>query len=344
MERVLAGKYILGGDINYNGEYLLPIANARLTGFDNIGGTQRSAQSLTWKNILQPITPNWDDWNFGVIEGAKESTFKGSNPLQKPFTGILDGNGYSIINAQLVYDNYLTRNDYADPKTFNASGAQFLGLNSGTLRNISFEDVRFTKNLGTLYDGVTIVSDRSKYSYAFEKSHFRTDANGLVYQNNESGVVENVFISFRIKTTSQLYQPSAIAVRDNKGTVKNVVVVHEGGTLPSTSSESQANSEIGYACALRHLAAYNTGTFTDSFAVYKPTTGSIDYVNLGAVGSNCVKVTSLTGAGENSLATKVGSGAYSLTSFDTDIWDIDLSTGSGTFKLKKGNYWSLSQQ
>ena len=180
-----------------------------------------------------------------------------------------------------------------------------------------------------------MVADWSKYSYAFAKAHFSTDANGLVYQNNASGVVENVFISLKIKTTWQLFQPSAIAVRDNKGTVKNVVVVHEGGTLPSPSSELQANSEIGSACALRHLAAVNTGTFTDSFAVYKPTTGSIDYVNLGAVGSNCVKVTSLTGADANSLATKVGSGAYSLTSFDTDICDIDLSTGSGTFMLKK---------
>ena len=144
VKTILNGRYILGNDIDYNGVYLLPIANTQKDERIDHSSGLVNYQSWVWEDILKPITAeaDWNALNFNT----KSTSFTGSNPLNLPFTGTFDGNGYSIKNAQILDVNYFFANR-ANNTYYIAGGGCFMGTigETGVLKNVNFEDLRWRK-------------------------------------------------------------------------------------------------------------------------------------------------------------------------------------------------------
>jgi hypothetical protein len=148
-EKLLSGNYILMNDIDYDGHIrnvILPIASLTAAETKSLaealkygGGGDNSYYSLAWKHILD-LTDSQRK-NANVLMNADGSEFKGINPNALAFTGILDGNGYSVKNAWLMPDNMLHLTSYDNKAVFIAGSAAFIGYNGGTVQNIEFKNL-----------------------------------------------------------------------------------------------------------------------------------------------------------------------------------------------------------
>ena len=95
--------YVLTQDIDYNGEYIIPIA--AYYGPRYGGG--------------------WGYW--GAINGNNE------NSEGNPFYGTIDGNGHAIVNAVMPYASSYS--------AYCGIGNNFIGMLQGTLKNIAFKNI-----------------------------------------------------------------------------------------------------------------------------------------------------------------------------------------------------------
>ena len=169
--KLMGGNYILMNDIDYSTHvrnFVLPIAspagattttNAAQADFDlhriaysvmhnvfagsSTGATQvvgiYAHFSKSWSQILN-LEIVADTTNGSYMKKSDGSKFQGINPNLVSFTGVLDGNGYSIKNAWLMADNYLATDSWAH-FIQSGTGACFMGLNSGTIRNLVFDNL-----------------------------------------------------------------------------------------------------------------------------------------------------------------------------------------------------------
>ncbi len=184
-EKLLAQNYLLMNDIDYSTHvrnYILPIASPTIEDIYAVIARQNSVSgdcsyfSFAWKKILgltqktivdQDSAGNDVQTNVQILEKADGTPFKGVNPNAVKFTGIFDGNGYSIKNAWLMLDNVLYLNGITSQYTGYTAGANcFIGYNSGTLRNLSFTD--FT--IGNSHDQLVTLNEETneledKYTY-----------------------------------------------------------------------------------------------------------------------------------------------------------------------------------
>jgi len=369
LEQVLGGHYFLGNNIDYAGATILPIASAPIydsnlfSGITPVNGVQRfSTESHRWKQILG--LADFSEFNDGV------------NPLKKAFTGVLDGNGYAIQNAHLFTDNYLIANDAWT--AFFLGGGHFMGLNSGTLRNISFEGLRYyhKNDITTLYTEGETINSRTDPSGTYETKPGPANLNavysgGMSFVHANNGLVENVRITYKnpfYYNTTLL--GSTMGVLFNFGTTQNLAVIQEGGVWGELTSEGKlaGGADVSqYAYNEVYLGNNNSGTFNDSFALsllqilpnYHQNAMAVvafDGVRLGSgLGTNVGKFQSFGDAtlqqNYNSSATDVGNpaislkaavdaGTFSLASFDTSIWAIDLNVaGAGGITMIPGNFW-----
>ena len=293
-KKYLAATYVLGNDLDYAGQRILPIANVHLkiTTKDKIDGwlanrssdwtTTRSSQTFLWRDILTAYDNRgdadwrtvkaakvkdgtWDSakeawettWNFNAKDGTNLSKFKGSNPSDLPFTGIFDGNGYTINKAQMLFANFYMRSTYESPKSFYPSGFSVFGENQGTIRNINFEDLRYseiygvadgvtsTENVVTSGEGFGVVVDSS----TTEKFNLKNNGEsckmgGFVMYN--TGLVSDIKISFASGSLFNWdggcddgYANSwgTFGIHNNRGTMKNVLLY----MLTRNTPEGSAN-------------------------------------------------------------------------------------------------------
>lgn len=189
VEAVLGGKYKLGADLAYNGAYILPIANLNgsvsnslgtdvnndgtVNSSDNTlaylgGSAYYSAHSWLWKDILNVIEPvadgeeagTWKEW-WGKSTSSKGSWtsteydnafLRSINPLGVSFTGVFDGNGHTISDAQILDVNFLYTqfSNQSDCINTSAAGGCFIGLlgQGGVLKNVEFKELRWRKYYG----------------------------------------------------------------------------------------------------------------------------------------------------------------------------------------------------
>lgn len=117
-------------------------------------GTAVSHYSLTWKALLNlvdatekttvtdPKTNETKTVDVHYLKDGEGNEFKGINPRLVPFTGVIDGNGFSVKNAWLMADNFVQKipNNDGETNTIGA-GACFMGINYGTVTNIGFESI-----------------------------------------------------------------------------------------------------------------------------------------------------------------------------------------------------------
>ncbi|MBE5751471.1 MAG: hypothetical protein E7357_03575 [Clostridiales bacterium] len=141
---LLSGNYMLVGDIDYDGDVIMPISS--YTG--SAVATDMTA-GIQWKYRLKATENGYemeDRTKFGKAgtgltdeEFAKfndKHTAKGTFNL--PFTGTIDGNGYSVKNAEIFYGAWVSVSK-ADNYVSNYTG--IFGVFNGTLKNISFENI-----------------------------------------------------------------------------------------------------------------------------------------------------------------------------------------------------------
>lgn len=293
-KKYLAATYVLGNDLDYAGQRILPIANVHLkiTTKDKIDGwlanrssdwtEARSSQSFLWRDILTAydnrgdadwrtvkaaktadgtwtaLKDAWETtWNFNGKDGTNLSKFKGSNPSDLPFTGVFDGNGYTINKAQMLFANFFMRQCYATNTVFYPSGFSVFGENQGTIRNINFEDLRYSEIYGEA-DGVTSTDDVTSgegaevytdYSIA-KKYYMRNNGTnckmgGFIMYN--TGLVSDIRISFASSTLHNWdggcddgYANSwgTFGIHNNRGTMKNVLLV----MLTRNTPEGETNA------------------------------------------------------------------------------------------------------
>lgn len=175
--KILSRRYLLTNDIDYSSHvrnFMLPIASPAgekyhwykttegVTDCYNLAngsltwamhatlrtnthcGTAVSHYSLTWKALLglTDATRTIDDKTVHYLQDGEGNEFKGINPQLVPFTGELNGNGYSVKNAWLMADNFVQKvpNNDGEPNTI-CAGVCFMGINYGTVTNIAFEAI-----------------------------------------------------------------------------------------------------------------------------------------------------------------------------------------------------------
>ncbi len=276
-KKYLAGNYVLGADIDYAGQRILPIANVgvKVTTVDkNEGwwndsdlGQQVSYNSFIWRDILTAYdnrgTADWrtvkaataaDAWatlktaweDANNYNKAGVANFMGVNPSNLPFTGIFDGNGYSIKHAQIIYANAFNMYRGGRDKWY-AAGACVFGENQGTITGIDFYDLRYTEQYGEA-DGVTggsgvlktgegsaIYSTSGGNKLGYANNHGASKFGGLLRYNK--GTFSNIKVTF---TTVDDYtwdywndyklnsSATSLGICYNKGLMENVVLVFVG--------------------------------------------------------------------------------------------------------------------
>ncbi len=284
-KKYLAATYVLGNDLDYAGQRILPIANVapkigysyvRHDSSDKLSnwwtgsdlGDYLSFNSVIWRDILTAYDNRGDaDWrtvkaakiadgtwatlktvwedanNFNKAGLSTEINFAGSNPNYLPFTGVFDGNGYSIKRAQTISANFLEVKIQTQEQ-FRFSGWCVFGENHGTITNIDFDDLRCIEIYGE-EDGFTGVGNITTgecaniYRYNGKSATYcyngvSTLVGGFVRYNADSGIVSNIKISF-VATDDYTYgywndktksnQASAYGVTNNRGLVENMVLV-----------------------------------------------------------------------------------------------------------------------
>ena len=282
-KKYLAGNYVLGTDIDYAGQRILPIANVfvKMGTADKSAGWWNeadlswfvSANTFVWRDILTAYA-NGTAENWRTVKAAKiadktwdaaktawenannynkagVANFKGTNPENLPFTGIFDGNGYSVKHAQIIYANFVTR-QRGNNSGLNSAGWCVFGENQGTITNIDFEDLRYSELYGA-EDGVIgtgIVSDSASEGYTFYKTDGEllkdgTGADGH-YANTNTRSKQGAFIRYNAGTISNIKitfasredyhwdywndaklnsTASSFGILYNQGTMENIVMV-----------------------------------------------------------------------------------------------------------------------
>lgn len=287
MEAVLDGKYVLGADIDYAGDYILPIANTApdLARMNNFPVGLVSYCSWVWEDILKPLTPEaeWTALNFNT----KDSTFRGSNPLNKAFTGVFDGNGYTIANAQILDVNHLYAQRGENPGVrFTAGGGCFIGTNEGTVKNINFEELRYRRWHGaSAADRETKLESRQLYCGSVSKTIPYNDTVGVTTNSAlvriNKGTLSDIRISAytrpaysewdKIDYEQTTASALGVCLNDSTGVVNNMVIVSKKGEIPHLAYDSDATtydyaSVVGintnYANYIFY--AYNKGTIENS--------------------------------------------------------------------------------
>lgn len=303
MEAVLDGKYVLGGDIDYAGEYLLPIANTApdRVRMDNFPTGLISYCSWVWEDILKPLTPEaeWTAFHFNT----KENTFSGSNPLNKAFTGVFDGNGYTIANAQILDVNHLYAQRGSNPGVrFTAGGGCFIGTNEGTVKNINFEELRYRKWHGaSAADRETKLESRQIYcgsvsaTIPYSNTVGVTTNSALVRINK--GTLSDIRITAytkpaysewdRIDAKQTTASALGVCFNDSTGVVNNMVIVSKKGEIPHLAYDkddatydfaSVVGVNTNYANYIFY--AYNAGTIENSVFMSEAPEGHSAQVSL----------------------------------------------------------------
>lgn len=238
---LLAKTYVLVNDIDYTEKIFYPIAGVSLDGkfapYKYTGEYRFYTDSLQWKELL---STRFNDFDWSHFSRS------GINPTGVPFSGVIEGNGFTIKNASFMADNCITN-------AWDRLGGAWnnvIGRLTGKIRNIFFEDLAYQEfRNGSC--GVNIVNTYTNYAFEnglkFGNPDFKPGAtpinvanmqtfSGLVYENK--GEIENLYIKVwrpEITSLGSAYGCIGGVAVLNYGKINNVVVEHPitPGRLPS---------------------------------------------------------------------------------------------------------------
>lgn len=239
-------------------------------------GTEVAHYSLTWKSILglTDATETIGEQTVHYLKDSKGNEFKGINPYLVKFSGVLNGNGYSVKNAWLMADNFIAKipNNDGEANTMGAA-ACFIGINNGTITNIGFEGINIpNRNVSyklTKSDGL---KTEMKYDKYWHGASSPTTLNGT-YAGLDSG-------SF-VKTNSGTSTP--VGWRWNGNVLRSfgsAMVVSNYGTIQGVYFDYVSCSS---------MIAYGTGAVSGGAWSGRGRGDGLVFVNVATI-SNCLIV------------------------------------------------------
>lgn len=344
---LLSQNVLLVNDIDYNGAVMLPIAPYN----DNVSTRQIGIQWKYWltkTNEKYELVNRADFGKNGV--GLTDEEFislavaGGLNPGNKySFSGEFDGNGYSIKNGELFYGIVTT--DSANLGYY-ASYSSLFGILTGTLKNISFENISLQNP-----DSVSIEGNEYGINQVYTElgetpeivnNVLKKHTDGAYYQRGVSIVgfgtqatVENVYLE--INETETIFA--------SDGLTMGALVCYGGSKTKITNcvADIQIKSRdkyhiyplvgTGTSGTTKNNLCIGTDRCSKSILPDKKYYGT--YGNWWAPTTEWNALFALS-AGEK--ATNVQSLLDTIASFDSNIWDMSAfgAETNGRPTLKKG--------
>lgn len=338
---LLSGNYMLVGDIDYDGDVIMPISS--YTG--SAVATDMTA-GIQWKYRLKATENGYemeDRSQFGKAgTGLTDEEFARFNDkhaakgtFNLPFTGTIDGNGYSVKNAGIFYGAWVSVSK-ADNYVSNYTG--IFGVFNGTLKNISFENItmqnpydymnlelseygidRVYTSDGKIIDGVLRKDPLNAWTP--EPLFYKAGSYSLICKG-ENCTLENVYYEFTKGLGKQSQGSTGMMVSWAVGqvTVKNCVL-HVADTSQATRY------------AMCGTGSDALGTFANNLVLgMKSFHTTIDDLGVDTLGFNgnwwlgdtktAYEWRDLFNLEAGALATNVRSVQETASSFDTNVWDM----------------------
>ncbi|MBQ8319783.1 MAG: Ig-like domain-containing protein [Clostridia bacterium] len=334
--------YVLMNDIDYQGALFIPIAadtghNAAL----QVIGPQ-------WKTVLTEGNAyglSYADFVKKGLNGAPMG-LSGTAEAGTSFQGVIDGQGYSISNANLMYDaSAFLVGTTEEGKVFRTA-TQFIGMTgeSAVMKNLAVE------NLGVQTFAEAGLTANTEYETYKVGATVGTDATfkvktGGYYNSNSFGVfacsagtMENLYIELNEKlTTFHLTNSGLVSSLFGRwigtGTIRDCVFIDNYMDNETAAREYVISVEEKATVTFDNLLLitnntdpnekYAAGVANDIFVTSNSTligTEGVDYfvaaLDKTSAGSSDVKAVA-----EEALRKALSGSTYSLSKFDGEYWD-----------------------
>ncbi|MBQ4269447.1 MAG: hypothetical protein IJB97_07370, partial [Clostridia bacterium] len=154
-QEILSANYMLMNDIDYSTHvrnFILPIASPNAEDGANFAsvlassGGDYSYYSKVWQDMFD-LEERTTEGGGAMLYEKDGKPFMGINPNGIEFSGIFDGNGYAVKNAWLMVENVLFMCYHESTNQYNVGNMCFIGVNSGIVRNLAFEDILIGSNV-----------------------------------------------------------------------------------------------------------------------------------------------------------------------------------------------------
>lgn len=271
-DQYLNGKYIFMNDIDYSEHtrnYILPIAAMSnesnfITAIDTTNqwgadlesvisvGKRTSAvsyYSVGWKDVLslEEGEKTVDGETGKYLKNADGTAFAGINSKGKYFGGVMDGNGYAIKNAWLMYDVYMGVPVNNESGGLVAAGGAFIGLNLGTIENLEI-DAKTPNNNVEYVNGVYTQKDKD-YTNANVFGKMYENISMYCYKIYKQTTTECVKKGAAYLASDNMANASAYTaavVLFNRGTVKNVYYKADVGGATGGNKSTATGALVHY--------------------------------------------------------------------------------------------------
>lgn len=227
---LLKGQYMLVNDIDYNGEIIYPIASFKES------NNSRSA-GIIWQYLLEKTNGEYalkERSEVSAEKGLTDAEFSalsqsnGINPKNLSFSGIMDGNGFSIKNAKITYGSYIV--DNPTKNMYYSAHSSIFGYVTGTLENIAFENISEQSPANAAYNLNRVCSiGGNRQSFAENALTLKDGAYARygcgVVGHSSGGTFKNVFVSIDYSLKSSSTDDAALCVSGTGLKVNNCVLV-----------------------------------------------------------------------------------------------------------------------
>lgn len=194
-------------------------------------GMKVAHYSLTWKTLLglTDATVTVGSNTVHYLVDSEGSEFKGINPNLVSFSGVLNGNGYSVKNAWIMADNFVTLMPNDSYATIGV-GNCLIGVNSGTITNIGFESINMP-NTNVTYEITKTdgLNTEMKYKQYWHNASASGTLNGQYCGLSASAYVKanlteptGICLQANTSRRDRAMSMSSALILSNLGTINNV--------------------------------------------------------------------------------------------------------------------------
>lgn len=346
---LLSESFLMVNDIDYQGDVMMPIAAFN----DNV---KARSLGIQWKYRLKTAGQKGELYEYvdraafgkkdtACLSDGQFNTLNSLGGLNKnnaaSFSGTFDGNGYSIKNGELFY-GIVTIN--TSPDKYYATYSNLFGEFSGTLKNVSFENIGIQNPKDVIIEGVEYGIDAMYLggTTPILENGLKTTDDGSYYHrgasiigHGDTCVVENVYVEMReteVYYTSTLTMGALICWAAGDVYVANCV------------ADIQLLKENNRTVYMIKGTGDNTGTYKNILAISNNATNAINHAknaeNLGFNGNYWNKTTDWKTLFTLTAGTveTVQSIEQTVSSYDSNIWDMSNfgADKDGRPVLKKG--------
>lgn len=199
--------------------------------------------SLTWKALLEltdaTITVGSNTVHYLVDSEGNE--FKGINPNLVKFSGVLNGNGYSVKNAWIMADNFVTLMPNDSYATFGV-GNCLIGVNSGTITNIGFESINMP-NVNVTYE--LTKTDGLKTEMKYKQYWHNASQSSMTLNGQFCGLPQGSYVKSNESTTKGICLEANYSRRDQAMSMSSALILSNLGTINNVYFDYASCSTTG---------------------------------------------------------------------------------------------------